>query len=67
MKNLREMVRCYRSTHNMSTRQLAGNIGIPRATLNRFERSSDGMGADSLARLICWMLSNPRRPGRGTR
>jgi transcriptional regulator with XRE-family HTH domain len=67
MKNLREMVKAYRSAHNLSTRELAGEIGIPKATLNRFERSSDGMSAESLATMICWLLSKDRRLSRGTR
>lgn len=67
MKNLREMVKAYRSTHSLSTRELAGEIGIPRATLNRFERSSDGMSAESLAIMICWLLAKERRLTRGTR
>jgi hypothetical protein len=48
-------------------RQLAGEIGISRATLNRFERSSDGMSAESLATMICWLVSKERRLSRGTR
>jgi DNA-binding XRE family transcriptional regulator len=67
MKNLREMVKAYRSEHNLSTRQLAETIGLPRTTLNRFERNSDGMSAESLAVMVCWLLSDGRRPDRGTR
>jgi hypothetical protein len=67
MRNFRDMVRCYRATHKISTRAYEGMTGVPRATISRFERTSAGVSADSLADLLCWALSNSKRPKRGTR
>lgn len=54
---LGEVLRCYRICENLSTRELALDIGIPRGTLSRIEhgRSMDGQ---SFVKVLAWLFAD---------
>jgi transcriptional regulator with XRE-family HTH domain len=61
MTNLREMVRLYRLANRYTARRLARDIGITTATLYRIERGGRTVSADTLVKLLNWMVTPPVR------
>lgn len=56
MTRLGKMLRLYRDRHRLSTRGAAQKIGIPVSTLNRVERSTGGLTADTFLRIGAFLL-----------
>lgn len=53
---LGDVLRAWRSHHELTARESAERIGIPDATLRRVEQG-EAMSGDTLALLIRWLLS----------
>lgn len=54
---LADVMKVYRWTKHLTVRELAREIGISAATLNRFENGTGDLSGECLAKVLRWMLS----------
>ena len=66
MRQLGEVINCWRTVRRMGIREAAKVIGVSHATLSRIEngKSADGK---TVVRLLDWLLHDAPRPSRSTR
>lgn len=62
MNRFRKMLKCYRLEAQLTTAAMAREIGIPRTTLDQFERRNNGTKSRVLAKLLCYALSDETQP-----
>lgn len=56
MKILREMLRVYAATHQLSTKELAAEMGFPETTLSRFLGGNRSLSGPSVVRMMVWLF-----------
>lgn len=57
MKIIREMLRVYAATHQLSTKELAAEMGFPETTLSRFLGANRSLSGPSMVKMIVWLFN----------